>query len=271
MHKSEQITNKPPHKGVRVVGVQDRDWFRDRREPQLRNPDWQKEYARWYGTPPRGAKQGVHWTLSLMAWVAVLLVVYIAVKQLRLTGNGAAVPSQHVASTQAAPIPAPPQRQPTPTVQRPTARATTPPAGVNKCVINGQTIYTEAPCGQAMRALVGNASTEALGNARQREMEEAAAAAKRAEEQLARQWDQRMAQRDRDLADEAIAVQQEVNSLNARCSRLKADRDNILRLSVTTQQMSPWRDNLNYIRKRMGDVEEPGPQRDRPTAWPPFL
>ncbi|ATG21264.1 hypothetical protein CO705_01195 [Ralstonia pickettii] len=236
------------------MGVQDRDWLRDRREPQLRNPDWQKEYARWYGTPPRGAKQGVHWTLSLMVWVAVLLVVYIAVKQLRLTGNGAAVPSQHVASTQAAPIPAPPQHQPTPTVQQPTARATTPPAGVNKCVINGQTIYTEAPCGQAMRALVGNASTEALGNARQREMEEAAAAAKRAEEQLARQWDQRMAQRDRDLADEAIAVQQEVNSLNARCSRLKADRDNILRLSVTTQQMSPWRDNLNYIRKRMNEL-----------------
>lgn len=77
---------------------------------------------------------------------------------------------------------------------------------------------------------------------------------KRAEEQLARQWDQRMAQRDRDLADEAIAVQQEVNSLNARCSRLKADRDNILRLSVTTQQMSPWRDNLNYIRKRMNEL-----------------
>ncbi|CAJ0780550.1 hypothetical protein KTE26_19350 [Ralstonia mannitolilytica] len=32
------------------------------------------------------------------------------------------------------------------------------------------------------------------------------------------------------------------------------DRDNILRLSVTTQQMSPWRDNLNYIRKRMNEL-----------------
>ena len=141
-----------------------------------------------------------------------------------------------------------------PTVQQPTARATTPPAGVNKCVINGQTVYTEAPCGQAMRALVGNAPTETPGNARQREMEEAAAAAKRAEEPLARQWDQRMAQRDRDLAAEAAAVQQEVNSINAQCSRLRMDRDSILRLSVTTQQMSPWRDNLNYIRKRMNEL-----------------
>jgi hypothetical protein len=236
------------------VGVQDRDWFRDRREPQLRNPDWQKEYARWYGKPPQGAKQGVHWIVSLMVWVAVLLVVYIAAKQLRLTGNGAAVPSQQAASTQPAPTTTPLQRQPMPPVQQPAARANTPPAGVNKCVINGQTIYTEAPCGQAMRALVGNAPTEAPGNARQREMEEAAAAAKRAEEQLARQWDQRMAQRDRDLAAEAVAVQQQVGAVNAECARLKADRDGILRLSVTTQQMSPWRDNLNYIRKRMNEL-----------------
>ncbi|WP_343548993.1 hypothetical protein [Ralstonia sp.] len=236
------------------MGVQDRDWFRDRREPQLRNPDWQKEYARWYGKPPQGAKQGVHWIVSLMVWVAVLLVVYIAAKQLRFTGNGAAVPSQQAASTQPAPTTAPPQRQPMAPVQQPAARANTPPADVNKCVINGQTVYTEAPCGQAMRALVGNAPTDAPGNARQREMEEAAAAAKRAEEQLARQWDQRMAQRDRDLAAEAAAVQQEVNSINAQCSRLRMDRDSILRLSVTTQQMSPWRDNLNYIRKRMNEL-----------------
>jgi len=236
------------------VGVQGRDWFRGRREPQLRNPDWQKEYARWYGKPPQGDKQGVHWIVSLMLWVAVLLVVYIAAKQLRLTGNGTAAPSQQAASTQPAPTTTLPPRQPMPAAQQPTARATTPAAGVNKCVINGQTVYTEAPCGQAMRALVGNASTEAPSNARQREMEEAAAAAKRAEEQLARQWDQRMAQRDRDLAAEQIAVQQQVSATNAECARLKADRDGILRLSVTTQQMSPWRDNLNYVRKRMNEL-----------------
>ncbi|CAJ0703512.1 hypothetical protein KXR69_23895 [Ralstonia holmesii] len=236
------------------MGVQGRDWFRGRREPQLRNPDWQKEYARWYGKPPQGDKQGVHWIVSLMLWVAVLLVVYIAAKQLRLTGNGTAAPSQQAASTQPAPTTTLPPRQPMPAAQQPTARATTPAAGVNKCVINGQTVYTEAPCGQAMRALVGNASTEAPSNARQREMEEAAAAAKRAEEQLARQWDQRMAQRDRDLAAEQIAVQQQVSATNAECARLKADRDGILRLSVTTQQMSPWRDNLNYVRKRMNEL-----------------
>ncbi|WP_316853971.1 hypothetical protein [Ralstonia holmesii] len=196
----------------------------------------------------------MHWIVSLMLWVAVLLVVYIAAKQLRLTGNGTAAPSQQAASTQPAPTTTLPPRQPMPAAQQPTARATTPAAGVNKCVINGQTVYTEAPCGQAMRALVGNASTEAPSNARQREMEEAAAAAKRAEEQLARQWDQRMAQRDRDLAAEQIAVQQQVSATNAECARLKADRDGILRLSVTTQQMSPWRDNLNYVRKRMNEL-----------------
>ena len=236
------------------MGVQDRDWFRDRREPQLRNPDWQKEYARWYGKPPQGASQGVHWTISLMVWVAVLLVVYIAAKQLRLTGNGATVPAQQAVSTQPTPITAPPQRQPAPMVQQPTAPPAAPPSGVNKCVINGQTVYTEAPCGQAMRALAGNTPAQPIGNARQREMEEAAAAAKRTEEQLARQWDQRMAQRDRDLAAEQIAIQQQVSAVNAECARLKADRDGILRLSVTTQQMSPWRDNLNYIRKRMNEL-----------------
>ncbi|MGA4215222.1 hypothetical protein ACI2UO_25745 [Ralstonia nicotianae] len=236
------------------MGVQDRDWFRDRREPQLRNPDWQKEYARWYGKPPKGAKQGVHWTLSLMVWVAVLLVVYIAAKQLRLTGNGAALPGQQAVSTQPTPTTVPPQRQPAPTAQQPTAQTAVPLAGVNKCVINGQTVYTEAPCAQAMRALVGNAPAQAPANARQHEMEDAAAAAKRAEEQLARQWDQRMAQRDRDLAAEQIAVQQQVSATNAECARLKADRDSIFRLSATTQQQSPWRDNLSYIRKRMNEL-----------------
>ncbi|CBJ41542.1 hypothetical protein [Ralstonia solanacearum] len=236
------------------MGVQDRDWYRDRREPQLRNPDWQKEYARWYGKPPKGAKHGVPWTRSLMVWGAVLLVVYIAAKQLRLTGNGAALSGQQAASTQSAPTTAPPLRQPAPTAQQPTAQTVAPLGGVNKCVINGQTVYTEAPCAQAMRALVGNAPAQAPGNARQREMEEAAVSVRRAEEQLARQWDQRMAQRDRDLAAEQIAVQQQVSAVNAECARLKADRDGILRLSVTTQQMSPWRDNLNYIRKRMNEL-----------------
>ncbi|WP_232314046.1 hypothetical protein [Ralstonia sp. A12] len=196
----------------------------------------------------------MHWTISLMVWVAVLLVIYIAAKQLRLTGNGAAVPGQQAVSTQPAPITAPPQRQPVSVVQQPTAPTAAPPTGVNKCVINGQTVYTEAPCGQAMRALAGNPAAQPLGNARQREMEEAAAAAKRAEEQLARQWDQRMAQRDRDQAAEQIAIQQQVSAVNAECARLKTDRDGILRLSVTTQQMSPWRDNLNYIRKRMNEL-----------------
>ena len=105
-----------------------------------------------------------------------------------------------------------------------------------------------------MRALAGNTPAQPPSNARQREMEEAAAAAKRTEEQLARQWDQRMAQRDRDQAAEQIAIQQQVSAVNVECARLKADRDGILRLSVTTQQMSPWRDNLNYIRKRMNEL-----------------
>lgn len=173
---------------------------------------------------------------------------------IRIACNGAAVPAQQAVSTQSAPLAAPAQRQPVPMVQQPTAPPAAPPAGVNKCVVNGQTVYTEAPCGQAMRALAGNTPAQPIGNARQREMEEAAAAAKRTEEQLARQWDQRMAQRDRDLAAEQIALQQQVSAVNAECARLKADRDGILRLSVTTQQMSPWRDNLNYIRKRMNEL-----------------
>ena len=196
----------------------------------------------------------MHWTITLMVWVAVLLVVYIAAKQLRLTGNGVAVPVKQAVSTQPAPITAPPPRPPVPTVQQPTAPPTAPPAGVNKCVINGQTVYTEAPCGQAMHALGGIPPAQLPSNARQREMEEAAAVAKRAEEQLARQWDQRIAQRDRDQAAEQIAIQQQVSAVNAECARLKADRDGILRLSVTTQQMSPWRDHLNFIRKRMNEL-----------------
>ncbi len=105
-----------------------------------------------------------------------------------------------------------------------------------------------------MRALVGTAVAQTPSNARQREIEEAAAATKRAEEQLARQWDRRMAQRDRDLEAERVVVQQQVAATNAECRNLKAQRDSMLRLSVTTQQQYPWRDNLNYIRKRMNEL-----------------
>ncbi|MEF9385063.1 hypothetical protein V4890_05425 [Ralstonia solanacearum species complex bacterium KE056] len=236
------------------MGVQDRDWFRGRHNPKPQNPGWQKEYARWYGSPPQSArKQGVHWTLSLMVWVAILLIVYIAAKQLRLIGNAPATGQQTVAVQ---PAPSTPRSLPlpAPTLQQPLAQPAAPVAGVNKCVINGQTVYTEAPCAQAMRALVGAAPTQAPSSAGQREMNEGAAAAKRAEEQLARQWDQRMAQRDRDLETEQIIAQQQVSATNAECRNLKVQRDSILRLSVTMQQQYPWRDNLNYIRKRMNEL-----------------
>lgn len=242
------------NEGEKVVGVQDRDWFRDRHNPKPQNPDWQKEYVRWYGSPPQSArKQGVHWTLSLMIWGAVFLIVYIAAKQLRLTGNVSAT-GQHIAVQQPAPSAPRPLPQPAPAQQQPSVQSTAPAAGVNKCVINGQTVYTEAPCTQAMQALVDTTPAQTRSSARQREIDEAAAAAKRAEEQLARQWDQRMAQRDRDLEAEQVLAQQQVSTTNAECRSLKAQRDNILRLSVTTQQQPPWRDNLNYIRKRMNEL-----------------
>ncbi|MDC6178916.1 hypothetical protein [Ralstonia solanacearum] len=242
------------HREEWVMGVQDRDWFRDRHHPKPQNPDWQKEYTRWYGSPPQSArKQGMHWTLSLMVWVTILLIVYVAAKQLRLTGNAPAT-GQQVAAMQPAPSMPRPSPQPAPTLQQPSAQPAAPVAGVNKCVINGQTVYTEAPCMQAMRALVGTAVAQTPSNARQREIEEAAAATKRAEEQLARQWDQRMAQRDRDLEAERVVVQQQVAATNKECRNLKAQRDSMLRLSVTTQQQYPWRDNLNYIRRRMNEL-----------------
>lgn len=66
------------------MGVHDRDWYHDRNKNEPQNPNWKKEYARWYGKPPH-TNTGVHWTLRLMICAAVFMVVYAATKQLFFT------------------------------------------------------------------------------------------------------------------------------------------------------------------------------------------
>ncbi|WP_064297722.1 DUF4124 domain-containing protein [Ralstonia solanacearum] len=122
---------------------------------------------------------------------------------------------------------------------------------VNRCAIKGRTVFTDQPCSQAM-----DAPPLVHGSDGQRSQEMAAAASRNraAEEQLARQHDERLVQRDREQENERNAMRYQATVVNNECRDLKARRDQILRLPVTQQQLSPWRDTMNDIRKRMSEL-----------------
>ncbi|WP_231643101.1 hypothetical protein [Ralstonia syzygii] len=63
-----------------------------------------------------------------------------------------------------------------------------------------------------------------------------------------------MAQRDRDIATEQAAAQNQTNAINAQCSQLRAQRDNIQRMAVPVQQYDYWRNQMSAIRKQMSQL-----------------
>ncbi len=235
------------------MGVEDRDWYHDRKKQKPINPDWQREYNRWYGKPntPTPKKPGMHWTLTLMCWATFFLAVYIGVKYImNLKAPVSKAPIQTAPPTVANTTRQPAQPQTAP------ARSITPAPTVHKCEVHGHTIYTEEPCQQAVSAIVSQASTPptATANATQPQVEDSAAAARRADEQLARQWDARMEQRDRDIATEQVAVQKQASAITAQCNQLRAQRDNIQRMAIPVQQYDYWRNQMNAIRMQMSQL-----------------
>ena len=117
----------------------------------------------------------------------------------------------------------------------PTAAAQT----INRCTVKGKVVFTDQPCSQAMDRPIayGTSSTNATGQI--------------SDQELARQHDERVAQRDRDQATERIAAQSQVDTKNGECARMRTDRDQILRLPIPQQRTEPWRGQMEFIRARM--------------------
>lgn len=235
------------------MGVQDRDWYKNRREPKIQNSNWQKEYNRWYGRPntPIPGQRGMHWTLRLMCWVAAFLAVYICARQLKPAGTTPiAIPPASTPSSIAAHAS---QQQPAVQSQ---SKTTPQQRAIYKCDVRGHTIYTEEPCQQTFNAIVGQMTPQSAAptNVTQPQVEDSAAAARRADEQLARQWDARMAQRDRDIATEQVVMQSQANAINAQCNQLRTQRESIQRMPLPYQQSSPWREQMNDVRIRMNQL-----------------
>jgi len=134
------------------------------------------------------------------------------------------------------------------------------PPVLYKCeTASGETVYKKTPCPQAPRIAIINQTVrppqpQPLIDTRQREINAAAAASKRAEEALARQWDARMAQRDRDQAYERLAAQQQTAASNGECTRLREQRSNIQRMAIPAQQDQYWQNEMNRIRSRMNQL-----------------
>ncbi len=133
-----------------------------------------------------------------------------------------------------------------------------PPPVLYKCeTASGETVYKDKPCPQTARVAIIRSvqpQPQPLVDVHQREINAATAANKRAEEALARQWDARMAQRDRDIASERISVQQQTAANNSECSRLREQRSNIQRMAIPAQQDQYWQNEMSRIRARMNQL-----------------
>lgn len=116
---------------------------------------------------------------------------------------------------------------------------------INRCTVGGKTVYTDQACDGQVQRTIERARPAPTQGKSQADLQD---------EELARQHDQRLAQRDRDLESERIALQQQTNATNSECKRLKGERDGIQRMSLGQQQLDPWRSTLNRIRRRMNEL-----------------
>ncbi|WP_247318436.1 hypothetical protein [Ralstonia pseudosolanacearum] len=72
--------------------------------------------------------------------------------------------------------------------------------------------------------------------------------------ELARQYDQRMAQRDREQEAERTTLSQQAAETQNECNRLRNERNNIQRQAIPIQQTEYWRNEMNRIRVRMSQL-----------------
>ncbi|MFP3890735.1 DUF4124 domain-containing protein [uncultured Ralstonia sp.] len=221
------------------MGVEDRNWYHDRKKQKPINPDWQREYNRWYGKPntPTPKKPGMHWTLTLACWATFFLAVYIGVRYIM---------SFKVPAPSAPIQPAPPIVENTP--QRPAqpVRQPQPEIVLYKCEDHGQTTYSKTPCPEPVRIITTQPEPPAQTQPPSQHVDPNA--------ELARQWDARMAQRDRDIAAEQSALQAQTNATNTQCNQLRSNLLSIQRMPLTYQQTSPWREQMNGIRSQMNQL-----------------
>lgn len=97
----------------------------------------------------------------------------------------------------------------------PTAEA----QSINRCQINGKTVYTDQPCGTSLRRQIDPA--EPAPQQLPRRMSDA----EHNNMEMAEQWDRRMAQRDRDLASEQASISAKQNAAGAACAALKQEKE----------------------------------------------
>nr|CUV53504.1 conserved exported protein of unknown function [Ralstonia solanacearum] len=119
---------------------------------------------------------------------------------------------------------------------------------INRCKIDGKTVYTDQPCAGSLQHQVERA--EPAPQQAPRRMSDA----EHNNLGLAEQWDRRMAQRDSDLANEQVAMQYQATVVSNECRDLRARRDQIQRLPLTVQQLDPSRSEMNRIRLRMNQL-----------------
>lgn len=146
------------------------------------------------------------------------------------------------------------QRTDQPSPAQAPQQAFTPPPVLYKCQpANGQTIYKDTPCGEAKPTAVIQQAPPREQTALDRKIAsdmaqaerdaEAAARLKALNEDLARKWDQRMAQRDRDLANEQASLTVQANAANAACAAWRQEKETAvanLRRGGDAQWMNFW-------------------------------
>lgn len=163
--------------------------------------------------------------------------------------NPMSVANRHIQ----APAPAQPTTAP-PTQQEPQQQAFTPPPVLYKCqTANGKTAYKDTPCPEATTATAIQQPVKTQPTALESQIERdmaAATARKRADEELARQWDQRIAQRDRDLANEQASLTAQTNAAGAACAALRQEKEAVLanlRHGGNAQWMNFWNQRFHVV------------------------
>lgn len=116
---------------------------------------------------------------------------------------------------------------------------------INRCKIDGKTVYTDLACGASLESSIKRAEPAPPRTI---------STADSQDQQLARQYDQRMAQRDRDQSDERFALQQQTIATNSECSRLRNQRSSIQRQPASAQQSEYWRSEMRRTADRMNQL-----------------